>query len=456
MERIAKKDAILAETAEKIESLSEERAEITETLNSYRVDRDTYVQRADALQRMNEHFEGYAESVKYVMKEYASGNISGAGKIHGPLSSLITVDKTYITAIETALGSSLQNIVVENEETAKAAIYALKRGNAGRATFYPISAIKPSTETDEIRSAKGMKGFVGRADTLVESDKEYRSIIEWLLLRTVVFDDIENASDAAKKLRYRVKIVTLDGQVINAGGSFTGGSAKRDSGILSRLTTIAELKEKAEKLDREISKAVKAIAEINDELNAAKIANKDAEQEKELLLTLSRSQFAALDNATAKYNANNDILEKLKSDYENLIGQQSRADEELITLNADYAANLERIEALKSYRAKRSEEMGVLDERRDEFIQKANEISIKIAGCEKDVENVDQMLATIGARIDDLKTERQGQNDRIDELAAKRDGIGSKKSENAIEYEKLEKEIENLRQKRTEVESGND
>jgi chromosome segregation protein len=143
-------------------------------------------------------------------------------------------------------------------------------------------------------------------------------------------------------------------------------------------------------------------------------------------------------------------------DHENLIGQQSRADEELITLNADYAANLERIEALKSYRAKRSEEMGVLDERRDEFIQKANEISIKIAGCEKDVENVDQMLATIGARIDDLKTERQGQNDRIDELAAKRDGIGSKKSENAIEYEKLEKEIENLRQKRTEVESGND
>ncbi len=455
-ERIAKKDAILAETSEKIDSLSEERTQIIETLNGYRVDRDTYAQRADALQRMNEHFEGYAESIKFVMKEYSAGNISGAGKIHGPLSALITVDKSYITAIETALGPNIQNIVVEDEDTAKAAIYALKRANAGRATFYPISAIKPSTETDEIRSAKGMKGFVGRADTLVESNKEYRSIIEWLLLRTVVFDDMENATAAAKKLRYKVKIVTLDGQVINAGGSFTGGSAKRDSGILSRLTTIAELKEKAEKLDREIAKTVKAIAEINDELNAAKTANKDAEQEKELLLTLSRSQFAALDNATAKYNANNDILEKLKSDYENLIGQQSRADEELITLNADYAANLERIEALKAYRAKRSEEMGVLDERRDEFIQKANEISIKIAGSEKDVENVDQMLATIGARIEDLKIERQGQNDRINELVAKRDGIGSKKSENAIEYEKLEKEIENLRQKRTEVESGND
>lgn len=454
--QIAEKDEILSETGEKIEAMVARRETVVAELGDHRVNRDTLLQRADALQRMNDHFEGYADSVKFVMKEYAAGNISGAGKIHGPLSSLVTVDKRYITAIETALGVSLQNIVVDNEDTAKKAIYALKTANAGRATFYPISAIKPANETDEIRQAKSMPGFVGRADTLVESDDQYRSIIEWLLLRTVVFDDIENASIAAKKLRYRVKIVTLDGQVINAGGSFTGGSAKRDSGILSRLTTISELKQQAEKHDKSAIKLAAELKTLDDELAELKNRNKDADQEKELLLTLSRSCFAALDNANAKYSANNEIIERLQMDYDALIGQQSKADEELITLSADYEANLERIAALKGFRAKRSEEMGVLDESRDAVLQKANELSVKIAACEKDVENVDQMIGTIDARISDLELEKKTQSDRIDELVNKREGIGDIKSSSAIEYEKLENQLTALRQRRSEVESGSD
>jgi chromosome segregation protein len=248
------------------------------------------------------------------MKEYLAGRISGVGKIHGPLSSLISIDKKYITAIETALGASLQNIVVDSEDTAKAAINALKRDNAGRATFYPISAIKSASETDEIRQAASMQGYVGRADTLVQSDKTYRGIIEWLLLRTIVFDNIDNAASAARSLRYKVKIVTLDGQVINAGGAFTGGCAKRDSGILSRLNTISEIKEKVSVLEKEIDETSKKLAKIDTAIIAEKEKAKDAEQEKELLLTLSRSQFAALDNANAKYNANNDIIEKLNAE----------------------------------------------------------------------------------------------------------------------------------------------
>ena len=120
-----------------------------------------------------------------------------------------------------------------------------------------------------------------------------------MLLRTVVFDNIDNASDAAKSLKYRVKIVTLDGQVINAGGAFTGGSAKRDSGILSRLNSIAELKAGAVKIDKDIEISVKKLAGVDSDISKAREVLRDAEQEKELLLTLSRSQFAALDNATA-------------------------------------------------------------------------------------------------------------------------------------------------------------
>ncbi|MBO7196641.1 MAG: chromosome segregation protein SMC [Clostridia bacterium] len=453
---IADKDSIISAASERIDGLSVERDTALNTLNDSKLRRETVVQRADLLQRMNDHFEGYADSVKYVMKEYLAGRISNAGRIHGPLSSLISIDKQYITAIETALGASLQNIVVENEETAKAAIGALKSANAGRATFYPISAIRSASETDEIREAARLGGYVGRADKLVKSEGEYRSIIEWLLLRTLVFDNIDNAAKAAKQLRYKVKIVTLDGQVINAGGAFTGGSTKRDSGILSRLNTIAELKAEAEKLDKEISRQEKALAKIDEAISAERDQLRDAEQEKELLFTLARSQFAALDNANAKYNANNDIIEKLKSDYESLIGQQSKEGEELIALEGEYKANLERIAALKGYRSKRAAEMGVLDEKRDECNQKANELSIKAAEIMGAIRSSEEMIASLDLRIAELNNDRASQEARIIELTSQREGIGALRAENADECARLEKELINLRQKRIEIESGSD
>ena len=451
---IAEKDAVITESAEAVESLEADKLQLLEERNAKKLECDTLTQRADLLQRMNDQLEGYADSVKFVMKEYEGGRIGNCGRIYGPLSSLIKVDKQYITAIETALGASLQNIVVENEDTAKAAMRALKAANAGRATFYPVSAIKSATETDEIRSAASLRGFVGRADTLVNSDAKYRSIVEWLLLRTVVFDNLDNASLAAKTLRYRVKIVTLDGQVINAGGSFTGGSAKRDSGILSRLTTIAEQKKRAAALEKEVAELDTKLATVETDLRMARERAKDAEQEKELLLTLSRSQFAALDNANAKYNANNDIINKLKGDLDALAGNQARVAEELITLEADRVATHERIAALRSFREKHGAEMGALDEKRDELTTRSNEEFIRVTEVKKDIENVDQMISSFNERIGSLDDESLSQKNRIDEISAKRAGLDKEKLDGALEYEKLENEINNLRQKRSDVDSG--
>ncbi len=454
--QIAEKDEIITESAERAEELIAERDEINAMLHRHSVDYDTFTQRADMLQRMNEHFEGYADSVKFVMREYKSGNIRGSGEIYGPLSSLIEVDKKYITAIETALGASLQNIVVDNEDMAKAAIGALKRANAGRATFYPISAIRSTGETDEIRNAASMPGYVGRADTLVETDGKYRSIVEWLLLRTVVFDNIDNASNAAKKLRYKVKLVTLDGQIINAGGAFTGGSAKKDSGILSRLTEIATLRERAAELKKKIDEAEAAVKEISDELKEAQDRGKTAEQEKEILLTLSRGQFAALDTANAKYEANQNIIARLRADYENLVGQRTFAEEEIIRLTAEYEANLERIAALKKFREEKTAELGVTDEKSDELGQKANEVYIKIAETRKDIERYQLMIDNINARIDELEAEKAAQLARIAELTEKRDNIDGVKAEHKKEYEELEAELERLNAERRDVESGSD
>ena len=454
--KIAEKDGIIKDYTEKADALTEEKAEITESLNKIKLQRDELLQRATVLKQMVDHFEGYSESIKYVMREYGNGNLQTPGKIHGPLSSLINVDKTYITAIETALGASLQNIVVDDEATAKAAIQALKRGNAGRATFYPITAIRPASETDEIRKAKSFEGFIGRADTLVNTESNYRSIIEFLLLRTVIFDNIDNASVAAKKLNYKVKIVTLDGQIINAGGAFTGGSAKRDSGILSRLTEINALKEKGEALNSKIDEFEKAIVEITAEHKESLEGVRAAEQEKELLLTLSRTQFAALDNANAKYNANRNIVEKLRFDYNNLIGQQSLAEEEIIRLTAEYNANIERIEALKEFRSKRSEEMGVLDEKYDEYGQKANDFLIKAAEARKDIEGLDQMISSIDERLAELSEERDIQVRRISDIEQKRDSIDETKEQNEIESKALDEELRRLNDERRALEAGND
>ncbi len=453
--KIAEKDKIIAEASDKLDGLEEEKQDVIASINSLKLERDEKAQRADVLQNMNDLFEGYLESTKFVMREYKAGNIGG-GRIHGPLSTLINVEKQYITAIETALGSSLQNIVVDNEETAKAAMYALKRANAGRSTFYPISAIKPYSETEEVRATKVFAGYVGRADTLVGSDSEYRSIIEWLLLRTVVFDNIENATVAAKKLKYRVKIVTLDGQLIGVGGAFTGGSTKKDSGILSRLTEISNLKEKAEALTAKIKDAEAALLEIQSETNEAEGVLRDAEQERELLLSLSRSQFAALDTANAKYEANNDILEKLKGDHENLVGKQTEADEEIRRLEGEYSATEERISALKSFRVKKDEEKGILDEKSDEIGSKAADLYISITEVRKDVESIQQMIDSYDARIGEQEKDKEAQNLRITEITSKRDNIDNIKSENKAEHEALRVRIEELVNERRETEAGGD
>ncbi len=449
------KEAIISEVSEKIKSLTEEKEQLDGMLRKDTVDKDSYLERAQALERISQHFEGFADSVKFVMREYNAGNIRG-GKIYGPLSSVIRVEKEYVTAIDTALGSSLQNIIVDDDTTAKAAMYALKQNNAGRATFYPISTMRAPMETDEVRSAASLRGFVGRADELSGSDEKFRGIIQYLLLRTVVFRDIESASEAAKRLRYRVKIVTLDGQVINAGGSFTGGSAKRDSGILSRSSEITSLKNKADALDKRIRDAEEAIAEIDGEIAELSGKKTDAESEKELILTLSRSQLSALDSANAKLQANNNILEKLRFDLKNLLGHQSAAEEELRSLTEEFKAASERIAALKSFRQKRSEEMGVLDERRDECDSKANDLYIEITALRKDMESDTAMMQTHDDRIREFEAEIAKQNEKIDGYRSKQDGMDDLRAENDEKKKALQAMLDDLNVKRREMDLSTD
>ncbi len=241
---------------EQCEALEREIALLTEEKNKTQVLMTAKAEQASTLRRMEEHFDGYQKSVRFVLDAAARGRLSG---ICGPVSKLIRVEARYSVAIETALGSSIQNIVTEDEEAAKAAIAALKRENAGRATFYPLSSVRADRAKVDREKAEKCRGYVGIASELIDCEPRYREVIRSMLGRTFVFDNLDNAADMARRFGYTVRIVTLDGQQINAGGSYTGGSAKRDSGILSRSREIASLTGEAEALKKTAEKAEDAI-----------------------------------------------------------------------------------------------------------------------------------------------------------------------------------------------------
>ena len=208
--------------------------------------------RAKMLDDLEKNMDGYSGSVKSVMKEMRHGVLKG---IHAPLSQLITVSDEYAAAIETALGASIQHIVTDNENDAKRAINFLKESRQGRATFLPISAIrsKPFPEKD----LDDEFGFIDMADKLVTYDKKYEEIFKYELGHIAVVEDMDCAIAIAKRRGYKFKIVTLDGQLINAGGSMTGGSRTQNAGMLSRQGEI-------EKLNNEVKEISKKLDEMKD------------------------------------------------------------------------------------------------------------------------------------------------------------------------------------------------
>ena len=203
---------------------------------------DAARQRLSVLRELEKNMEGYQNSVKTVMRVASARRLRG---IIGPVSSILRVEPGREVAIETALGGALQNIVVENEAAAKAGIALLRSENAGRATFLPLDTVQPGVFRGKL------SGSARLASSLVQTDARYSDIVSNLLGRIIVVDDINEASRVARDNGFRSKVVTLDGQVVNAGGSFTGGSVQRSAGLFTRKQELEELRVKAAKLQKE-------------------------------------------------------------------------------------------------------------------------------------------------------------------------------------------------------------
>ncbi len=202
-------------------------------------------QKQRILHDLEQNMEGYAGSVRQVLKIAGGGRLGG---VYGTVAQLITVEPRYGNAIETALGGALQNLVVENEDAAKRCIRYLKEIHGGRATFLPLTTIRGGVLRENLN---GISGFVAIACDLVGFEERYRNVMESLLGRIAVAEDIDSATLIAKKFGYRFRIVTLDGQVIHSGGSFTGGSAARSAGVITRKHEMEEATAHLKKLEAE-------------------------------------------------------------------------------------------------------------------------------------------------------------------------------------------------------------
>lgn len=360
--------------------------------------------RVRLLEDLEKNMEGYFGAVKAVMKESGRGALRG---IYGPVSQLITVKDKYSAAIETALGAAVQNIVVDNETDAKRAMGFLKEHRAGRATFLPITAIK-----GRVLSEQGLDdqyGFVSIASDLVSYDNKYSEIIRWLLGRTAVAEDIDSAIAIAKKYSYRFRIVTLDGQVINAGGSMTGGSRVQNAGILSRGNEIERLKGSLASMQKELDGMLSDYKLLSEDASAAKAELEGAEGD---LLRAKEENI----RREGELKLASDKLASVSSGVKELLEEKETLEKRIESVSSGAEAARSQIDELKETLENKEKELGsitgdskTLQKNREEVASKAAEIRLRIVSLQKDVEaNTDEITR--------LKNRKTGHLDRLSEL----------------------------------------
>ena len=457
---IAAIDSEITKLEGEAETVGASQKDVNAKLNSEVLRRDSIAQRIATFKSMDEHFEGYSNAVRFVMKQYDEGKITDAhgapcGKIYGPLSKVISVEDKFITAIEIALGTNLQNIVVQDEGTAKAAMFALKRGEAGRATFFPLTSMTASTPTKEMTEAAGFAGYIGVADSLVTSDKKFENVLSSLLGRTLVFDTIDHATVMAKALHYRVRAVTLDGQQINVGGSFTGGSVRTGSGILSRAGEIKRLETELAERDRSVAKLEKALQEVSERLETLEDEKYAAEDRRELIAVLRGTENGQLDQLKAKLEANNTLLEKLKTDMRGFEEAKLRYEEDIEALTAEEKNLKARIRELSDFRAEKDAERGEVILENDEVGRKLTELYIRVSETQKDIETEETLRSAAEERLETLNREMVMLAGRINTQAEQIRITQEAMESNRIAHAAATDLLKTLNAKRSEVEKDN-
>lgn len=394
----------------RLENRNNELKELRDKATDLHLDIETKKRRVQILTELENSMEGFSHAVKKIVSESEKGLLRG---VYGPVSKLISVDKKYSVAIETALGNAIQNIVVENDSDAKRAINYLKSNNAGRATFLPISTIK-AREFKET-GFEDVYGFVGIASDLVTVDKKYETIIKYLLGGAVVTEDIDSATTLAKKYNHRVKVVSLDGQVINPGGSFTGGSLVKQAGMLSRAADIKRIEADIEKLTEKektvldkLNEVTAAVAQVDADIVAVKADLTNANEDKIRAL----SELKRID----------DLLNNIATSINTLVEERDGSDEKIKTLNEKSSAAAKQIAELEFKSSAIQAEIDQMTGGRDSISHTREEIANKITDVKLQIienqKDADALIDMANSLEDSIKNRENRANDIEAEIAA--------------------------------------
>ena len=391
--------------------------------------------RARVLEDLEKNMEGFSGAVKAVLKQSQSKALPG---IHGTLSQLITVDNENSTAIEIALGAAMQNIVVSTEGDAKRAINYLKQNNIGRATFLPMSAIKP--RYIEEKDLDDNFGFVDIASNLVECDEQYRAIVENLLGRVMVVEDIDCAIAISKRYKNKYKLVTLDGQVMNPGGSMSGGSKGKGSGVLSRANLIDELKAETEKIGRELETVQAELKKATEDASLAYAdlqgADADLRNAKEELIRAEGDDKLISDKLSSSVSQ----CDALKREQENSDGRI------LLLRQAIENAQQEADEIEKQMTDTEQEINSIsanaqeLSAKRDEIREKTEQINLEIVTLTKDSE-------AARLSVEELELRKSTQSDRVRTITDEINEIKAKNEALILSINDVKHEADELRRK---------
>ncbi len=394
----------------KLESLSEKRRNL-------KIEEGALKSRINMLTEMEKEYEGFSKAVKVVMRESGRGTLKN---IHGTIADIIKTGDKYALAIETALGTALQSIVVDREEDGKSAINLLKSTDSGRATFLPISVIK-GNELYE----KGLEdeyGFEGLASKLVKCEDKYKQIVLNLLGRTVIAEDMDCAIRLSRKYSARFRIVTLDGQIINSGGSMTGGSSGRSVGILSRANELLRLQEEATKLGGQSQTLEKEAAEAEKELAAAIYQQETSANELRLLqdeLIKLRAETGQREILIASVKESLSAAERACEDADSVVSENQRAIDAAKT-------------QIELHRAKVLE----LRAEADAKAQEKTDLELRLGDSRSSLNNLGSREASLAAESEELVR-------GIEELNALLIGFGSEMEGKKQLAAELELEIEN-------------
>lgn len=434
-ERIDENNNSLAGFKLKLENKKNKADKIKADLEKANLELSQKQSKARMLSDLEKNMEGFSGAVKAVMKQAQSKALSG---IHGPLSQLITVDNAYSVAVEVALGAAMQNIVTTNEADAKRAIYYLKNNRIGRATFLPISNIKPRT-LDE-KDLDDNLGFVAVASDLVECKSEYKNIISNLLGRVVIVEDMDCAIGIAKRYGNRFKLVTIDGQVINPGGSMTGGSQSKGAGILSRGNMIDELNAQAKELEGKVEGLKAEFKTALEDANyaGAKLqgAEVDLQQAKEELIRAQGEHkliCEKLDAARSQKNA----LESEKNSAQERISffEKQNADGEKQVQTVQ-----KQIESAEDELAKTTGNAQEILKKRDEYRQKNEQINLELVTLAKDTQ-------TAKISIEELEMRKSTQSDRVKSIEEEISIIEERNKQLLSQIHEVKAQADALRQK---------